>query len=431
MARILFFLLFPLISIAQYSDYPVKKILKVEINSSINPATYSYLKEAYDRAFREDYEIVLIKMNTPGGLVSTTKDILTLIGGSETPTIVWITPEGASATSAGAIIASGAHILLMSNGTNIGSATPIELTGEIKETDQRKKAINSLVGLVQSLAESRGRNPEAFGKMVKDAQTYKSYEAMQNKLIDGIAERESDVIKILDNRLLTRRGQTVRIVTQNPIINSFDMDMGQNLLDIFANPTMAYVLFLIGAALIYLELQAPGGFVAGSIGAVCLIIAALGFQILPLNIGAMGLIILSFILFFLEIYIVSYGLLALAGIISLITGSLFLFRTDNAYMELSNAVIISSVLAISLFVILMAAYIYWDKKQHKLRENFYSKLGKHVVVSEVLHSDEPGWFFYHVKFSGEIWKAKSKTLYKEGDSCKVLKEDTEEMCLFI
>ncbi|MFI5390437.1 MAG: nodulation protein NfeD, partial [Bacteriovoracales bacterium] len=157
MVRILFLLLLSLNSFAQYQDYPVRKILKVEINSSINPATYSYLKEAYDKAFREDYEILLIKLNTPGGLVSTTKDILTLIGGSEVTTIVWITPEGASATSAGAIIASGAHILLMANGTNIGSATPIELTGEIKETDQRKKAINSLVGLVQSLAESRGR----------------------------------------------------------------------------------------------------------------------------------------------------------------------------------------------------------------------------------------------------------------------------------
>jgi membrane-bound serine protease (ClpP class) len=431
MVRILFLLLLSLNSFAQYQDYPVRKILKVEINSSINPATYSYLKEAYARAFREDYEILLIKLNTPGGLVSITKDILTLMGGSETTTIVWITPEGASATSAGAIIASGAHILLMANGTNIGSATPIELTGEIKETDQRKKAINSLVGLVQSLAESRGRNPEAFGKMVRDAVTYKSHEAMQNRLIDGIADKESDVIKILDNRLLTRRGQTFRMVPQNPVINPFEMDMGQNLLDILANPSMAYILFLIGAALIYLEFQAPGGYVAGSIGSVCLILAALGFQVLPLNFGAIGLILLSFILFFLEMYIVSHGLLTLMAVISLVTGSLFLFRTDNAYMELSNTVIFSAVSAISLFIILMGAYIFWDKKQHKLRENFYSKLGKHVVVSAILQSDEPGWFFYHVKFSGEIWKAKSKTLYKEGDSCKVLKEDTEEMCLFI
>jgi membrane-bound serine protease (ClpP class) len=431
MKRFLFFLIIPFITFAQYQDYPVRKILKLEINSSINPATFSYLNEAYKKAFREDFEFILIKMNTPGGLVTTTKDILTLIGGSDIPTIIWVTPEGSSATSAGAIIAAGAHILLMADGTNIGSATPIEFSGEIKETDLRKKAINSLVGLVQSLAETRGRNPEAFGLMIKEARTYKTHEALKIKLIDGIANKESEVINSLDNRLLTRRGQTVRVITQNPVIYSFDMDMGQNLLDIFADPTMAYVLFLIGAVLIYLEFQAPGGFVAGSIGTICLILAGLGFQVLPLNFGAVGLIFLSFILFILEIYIVSYGLLSLAGIASLVTGSLFLFRTDNAYMELSNTVILSSVSAISLFIILMVSYLYWDKKQHKLRQNFFTKIGKHVIVSEVLHSDEPGWFFYHVKFSGEIWKAKSKSLYKEGDSCKVLKEDTEEMCLFI
>ncbi len=431
MIRLLFLFIFSFSLFGQYEDYPVKKILKVEIDSSINPATYSFLKEAYLKAFREDYSFVLITMNTPGGLVSTTKEILTLIGGSEIPTIVWITPEGASATSAGAIIASGAHILIMANGTNIGSATPIDFSGEIKESDLRKKAINSLVGLIQSLAESRGRNPEAFGKMVRDAITFKSQEALQKKLIDGIADRESDVINLLNNRLITRRGTTYRIITQNPVINNYEMDTGQNLLDTLADPTMAYVLFLIGIALIYLELQAPGGYMAGAIGSVCLILAALGFHILPLNFGAMGLILLSFILFFLEIYVVSHGLLAIAGIISLVIGSLFLFRTDNAYIELSNAVIISSVSAIALFVLLVGGYIYWDRKQHKLRENFYTKVGKNGVVTELLPSDEPGWFFYHIKISGEIWKAKSKNIYQKGDSCKVHKEDPEEMCLYI
>jgi len=431
MKRFLFFLIFPFITLAQYSDYPVKKILQLEINSSINPATYSYLSEGFKKAYREDFGFILIKLNTPGGLVSTTKDILTLIGGSEIPTIVWITPEGASATSAGAIIAAGAHILLMADGTSIGSATPIDISGDIKEGDLKKKAINSLIGLVQSLAESRGRNPEAFGLMVKDAVTYKSLDALKNKLIDGIANKESEVFKNIDNRLLTRRGQTVRVVVQNPAIYPFEMDWGQDLLDILANPSLAYILFLLGAILIYFELQAPGGYVAGSIGALCLILAGLGLQVLPLNFGAAGLILLSFILFIMEIYIVSYGLLTLAGIISLVTGSLFIFRTDNAYMELSNTLIFSSVLAISLFIILMGAYIFWDKKQHKLRDNYFSKVGKHVEVSEILNGEEAGWFRYHVKISGEIWKAKSKSIYKKGDTCKVLKEDPNEMCLFI
>ena len=143
--------------------YTISKILRLKIQSSINPATMSYLKTGFKKAQEENFHLILIEMNTPGGLVTTTKEILTLIGESEIPSAVWIRPEGASATSAGAIIASGAHLLFMSEGTNIGAATPIQMSGDIdKKSDARKKAINDLVALVQSLSEARNRNAVLF-----------------------------------------------------------------------------------------------------------------------------------------------------------------------------------------------------------------------------------------------------------------------------
>ncbi|RLA64177.1 MAG: hypothetical protein DRQ88_11365 [Epsilonproteobacteria bacterium] len=432
--RIIFLFLF-LISplFAQDKIYEVDKILQMEINSSINPAILSYLKEGFKAAKDKGAQLILIKLNTPGGLVSTTKDILTLMGGSDIPTVIWITPEGASATSAGALIASGAHILLMAEGTNMGSATPIEITGDIKKGDMKKKAMNSLIGLIQSLAESRGRNPEAFGEMVKNATTYKSLEALEKKLIDGLANKEKDVFDAINNKMITIRGTTYKLVTNNPVLILFEMDAGQKLLNIFANPSLAYILFLIGAALIYFELQAPGGFIAGSVGAIFLILAAIGFQVLPLNFGGIGLIVLSFILFILEAYITSYGIFTLAGISSLVAGSLFLFRTDDAYIELSTSVIASVVGAIVIFIGLIGYFLYWDigHKKKKKHDDYYTLKGKHGTVTTELESHEEGIHVYQIKISGEIWKAKSKHLHKIGDIVEVIGENKEEIYLEI
>lgn len=432
--RIILLLLFLISPVfAQDKIYQVDKILQMEINSSINPAILSYLREGFKAAEDKGAQLILIKLNTPGGLVSTTKDILTLMGGSDIPTVIWITPEGASATSAGAIIASGAHILLMAEGTNMGSATPIEITGDIKQGDMRKKAMNSLIGLVQSLAESRGRNPEAFGDMVKNATTYKSLEALEKKLIDGLANTEKDVFDAINNKMITIRGTTYTLVADNPIIILFEMDAGQKLLNIFANPSLAYILFLIGAALIYFELQAPGGMIAGAIGAVFLILAAIGFQVLPINFGGMGLIILSFVLFILEAYITSYGILTLAGIASLVAGSLFLFRTDDAYIELSTSVIASVVGAIAVFIGLISYFLYWDigHKKKKKYDDYYTLVGKTGTVTSELESHEEGIHYYQIKISGEIWKAKSKHLHKIGDIVEVTGENKEKIYLEI
>ncbi|WP_044557377.1 NfeD family protein [Halobacteriovorax marinus] len=409
---------------AKASDIHIEEVLELSINSPITPATFNYIEQGFNRATKQKSDAILIKMNTPGGLVSTTKEILTLIGNSDKPVIIWVSPEGASATSAGAIISSAAHVLLMSDGTNIGAATPIQMSGNIEQSDLRSKSVNDLKALVQSLAQTRGRNATLFGDMIEKASSFEANVAKEKKLIDEILNKKSQLSKVLDQRVIHILGEDRKIVSKNINFTSYEMDLGQKLLNIFANPNTAYILFLIGAALIYLEFQAPGGFIAGSLGAFALLLAAIGFQVLPLNFGAMGLIILAFVLFIIEIYITSYGILSLAGLGSFITGSLFLLRTDDSYIVVSQTLIYSAAGAISFFLLLVGYYLVKDHKNIG-QTKFNNQVGEEATILAILSESEDGSNFkYQVKIHGEVWNLESSKKYDIGESVEVL-EQTE------
>ncbi len=403
----------------------LNKLLRLTVKSSINPATLQYILAGLTEAKTKEYDAILIELNTPGGLVSTTKDIITSLGEANIPTIVWISPEGASATSAGAIIASSAHLLYMSEGTNIGAATPIQMSGNIPE-DLRKKAINDLVALVQSLSEARGRNAELFGKMVSEAASFKSTEALEKKLINGIASSDKELLEKMQGAKVHLKGADYALKLSNPVIVDYEMSTGNALLNILADPNLAYILLLLGAALIYLEFQAPGGFIAGSLGAILLIISGISFQVLPLNFGALGLMALAFILFILEVYITSYGLLSLLGLASLITGSLFLYETDNSYISLAPEVIAAAVGAVGCFLLLVLYFLVKDiKGAHK--HHFNEAIDKRALIIETLPSEGTDNFFYRVKVEGEIWRATSKRELKIGDYANVISVDNDTL----
>ncbi|MBD66590.1 MAG: hypothetical protein CME62_15365 [Halobacteriovoraceae bacterium] len=422
------FLLFSLLLIHSLTfantSYTVNQITSLEVDSSINPAVYNYLENNLNKLSAEKGDLVLIKLDTPGGLVTTTKDILTLFGTKSFPIVIWITPEGASATSAGAIIASGAHVLAMSEGTNIGAATPIGMGGDIQQDDARSKAINDLVALVKALSVSRGRNAEEFGKMISEAKSLDAREAEKLKVIDGIINNQKDLLKLLSQKKIVVLGKKITLdVSQNTPITAVEMDPGQKILNIFADPSTAYVLFIIGAALIYFELQAPGGVIAGGLGALCLILAAIGFQVLPLNFGAVGLIVLAFALFVLEAFVASFGLLTLGGIAALVFGSLFLFRTEDSFIQLEQSIIFSVVGAVSLYVIFIGWYMV---KTHIRKKNYYSQQNEHGTVSQVLAGEK-----YQVKVNGEIWNAHSSEVLQVGDKVDIINEDSDNLILKI
>ena len=406
----------------------VNRILRLEINSSINPATYDYLKNAILEAEKRDCDLILLRLNTPGGLISTTKDILTVLGESDIPVAVWVAPAGATATSAGAIIASGAHILLMSEGTGMGAATPVQMGQDVPK-DARKKAISDLVALTQSLTEARGRNSQGLGEMISMGKSFSSQEALKKGFINGIANNEEELREHLDGKDFILKGTKKTISLKSFQFVSFGMDWGQGLLNILAHPSLAYILFLLGAALIYLEFQAPGGLIAGSGGVLSLILAGIGFQVLPLNFGALGLMIASLVFFIMEMYITSYGILSLIGLGALVSGSLFLFRTDDSYLELSQGVIWGSAGAIVLFLLFVATVML---KTHKYigKKSFNSVVGKQGMICTLLQkSDE--CYIYQVKIGGELWRAEAKTHRELGEVCKILDQDRENMLLKI
>ena len=423
--KFIFFVLWTLTSClnlyAETEKLLIEKVKILNINSTINPATLNYLENEIKLAEKAD-TLFIIKINTPGGLVTTTKDILTLIGKSKNPIAVWVTPEGASATSAGAIIASSSHFLFMNDGTNIGAATPIGLGEDIKESDARNKAIKDLVALVRSLSELRGRSADDFALMIEKAASYSSSEAAKKNIINGIATSLHQIQTSIEGKEIPILGEK-RIITFSPLLDvkEVEMDLGQTLLDIFAHPTTAYMLFILGAALLYFELQAPGGYIAGSIGALCIVLSAIGFQVLPLNIGAFALVATGIALLVLELFITSYGALSIGGIISLLTGSLFLFRTKDSFLTIEYSVMFSTLFGILSF----AAIITWYLLKHKKQNNKNALLEEGVVMNILSEG------LYQVKVAGVIWKAKSNDELQINDRIQVFNQDKNQLLLHI
>lgn len=415
------------------SPYFLEKIVTVSVDSSINPATLSYLTSAFQKAESLRKGAVLIKLSTPGGLVSTTKKILQLMGDSKVPTFIWITPESASATSAGALIAAGAHFLFMSPGTNIGAATPIDMSAKNLGEDIRSKAINDLVALISSLSETRGRNPQLFARMVSEAASYTSEEALKENIIDAMAsDLKKDIFRFLEgkNFLLKGRAHTLRL--KNPELVTLEMDLGQKVLNIFADPSTAYLLFLIGAALLYFELQAPGGLILGSLGAFFLLLSGISFQVLPLNFGAFSLLLLAFLLFVLEAYVTSYGALTLAGLASLTFGSLFLFRTNDSYLTVSHHLIVAAVGSIALFLIFIGSFLLRDLRLGRKEEHYYSKKGKKALIMRSLgFDDEMKKYKYLVRVEGEIWSAHSEKQLEEKTHALVIGSEKDSLSLLL
>ncbi len=409
----------------------IQNIITLNINSSINTSTLDYLEHSFKKVKNYEAPLVLIKLNTPGGFVTTTKDIMTLIGDVDFPVVIWITPEGASATSAGAIISSSAHFLFMSEGTNIGAATPIGLGKDIEQKDAKSKAVNDLVALTQSLSEARGRDPIGFGKMISEAKSYKTQEALKLNLINGVASHLKDIKKYISTHSVKIKGKTFQFEFAEELTQiEIEMEFAQKILNIFANPSTAYILFLLGAALLYLEFQAPGGFIAGSIGALCLVLAAIAFQVLPLNMGAFALIVLAFMLFVLEAYITSYGLLSLAGLVSLTIGSLFLFRSESGQVQIETSLILSAVLAIAGFMGLIAYMFIKDLKKNR-PTNFFTPSQEPGEIVKILSQEADGHYLYQVKAHGTLWKAKSSEQFSVGEKIFVQKSDSNQLVLEI
>jgi membrane-bound serine protease (ClpP class) len=403
------------------STFEVKEVSVLEINSAITPATLDYFQLQFKRIPKD--ALILIKINTPGGLISTTKDIIQLMSAQEKPVAVWVTPEGASAASAGAIIASAAHFILMTPGTNMGAATPVGLGEDIKEKDGRSKAMSDLKAMVRSLSQSRNRPAGPFEEMIETAKSYTDQEALKAGVITGIISSEGDLSSMLDKKNFNLKGQNFEISLSRSIVSKFyEPTLGQKILYVLSNPSTAYFLFLIGVALMYFELQAPGGFIAGGIGICFLLLSAISFQVLPLDWGALALLIVGVVLLVLEVYITSYGLLALGGIAAFIAGSLFLFHGEGGYISIDYPVLISTILGIGFSTGVIIWYMLRDNARQAKHGDFFLPVGSEGSVMGKLEHGQ-----LQIKVRGEIWRGSSENDLEIGDTVVVTSIDNEKL----
>ena len=389
-------------------NFSFESVTFLHVNSAITPATYEYLSHSFKKA--PEKSLIVIKMNTPGGLITTTKEIMSLIGKDKRTVAIWVTPEGASAASAGAIIASSVKYIFMSPGTTIGAATPVGLGGDISEQDGKRKILNDLTALVRSFNQIHGRNNKPFEEMILKASSYTEKEALKENIINGIASSDQDILKFFNS--------------ENRKTQDFELSWAQNILSVLSHPTTAYILFLAGLALIYFEFQAPGGYIAGSIGSGLLILAAMAFQVLPLDWGYFSLLILGIILLVAEIYITSYGILSILGLLSFGLGSLFLFHGDVGFISIQHSVLISSFLGIFLSTSILTWYIVRENRKFK-KSDLFSLLGVEGIVLKK-NSDS-----YQVKIRGEIWNAYSDESLEEKEVIVVEKYDPEKLVIKI
>ena len=383
------------------SPWPLyaQKVLSITLDATINPATADFIHRAIEIAQKEQSTCLLIHLNTPGGLLKSTRVIVSDILESKVPVVVYVSPGGAHAGSAGVFITMAAHVAAMAPGTNIGAAHPVSTQGEM-DTIMSAKATNDAMAFIRSIATKRGRNAEWGVQAVRNSVSLTETEALQYNVITLIASNEQELLNSIDGKTVTVSTGTLALHTKNASVKTLNMGWGEKMLNILSDPNVAYILFLLGLYGLIFELYSPGAIFPGIIGGICIILALYTMHTLPVNYAGLALIVFGVILFLLEIKIVSHGLLAIGGVISLLLGSMMLIRTDEtwAMASLSWSVILTAV-GISAMFFLFVISMGLKAQRAKPSMGLESMIGE---IGQSLSELNPAGT---VRMHGEIWKA--------------------------
>ncbi|MEW6455944.1 MAG: nodulation protein NfeD [Acidobacteriota bacterium] len=408
--------------------YLFSSIIIIEVSQPIHPVSSEYICNSIAKADKEKAELLIIKLDTPGGLDISMREIIQKILNSETPVAVWVCPPGARAGSAGFFITLASDIAIMSSGTSIGAAHPVSATGEKIDPVMSDKITNDAISYAKSLASKRGRNIKMSEEAVKTSQSYTEEEALKGGLIDFIANSPDEIKDKLHNKKIKKfSGKEVLLRIKNAEKKEVPMSARQKILSIISNPNLAYILLILGMLGIYFELSNPGAIFPGVLGGICLLLAFFSFQILPINYVGLLLILLSLGLFIAEVKIQSYGVLGIGGVIAMIFGSLMLFNAPIPEMKPELSLIFPVAIGISLIFIFL---LYLAIKTHR-KKVFTGEQGMVGEIGEALTDiGESGKTFIH----GEIWDAcsyqkilkGSKIIVKKINGLKLVVEKFEE-----
>ncbi len=392
----------------------------IELDGSVDPVSARFVESRIDDAVDDDASAVIIRMDTPGGLVSSMRDIVSAMNASPVPVTVWVGPSGARAGSAGAYISAAADHLGMAPGTNIGSATPISSGGE----DLDRKVVNDAAASIAALAEENGRDAAAYRAMVTDALNLTSTEALERGVIDTIQPTVEDFAGWLDGREARDGGV---ISTRGAPVQTEGMPWYLEVLQALIDPNLVFLLLLLGLAGVGFEIFNPGAIVPGIVGAISLLLALAGLSVLPVTWVGVVLIVLGVGLFVAETQVGGFGALALGGVVALALGGAFLFDSDDPGLEASPWI------AVAIAVIIGGAFLAAARLVLRARHRPSVTGGAELVGEWGRAREEIGPGGGHVTVNGEIWSARTAdgTPVPEGTAVRVVTVHPEDLSLTV
>ncbi|MBI2083082.1 MAG: nodulation protein NfeD [Deltaproteobacteria bacterium] len=438
---------------------PIKKISILTINDQIiNPITAEYIEKGIEQAEKDGDQAIVIQLDTPGGLLSSTRTIVKKILNAEIPVVVFVAPSGSRAGSAGVFITLASHIAAMAPSTNIGAAHPVEFgespgrkkeslkdvlkslrkekEGEKKKENQAQRAVegeapspplprrdgggdasphdakilNDTVAWVSTIAKTRGRNVDWAVRAVKESISEGETQALKLNVVDYVAQDLGELLQKIDGREITlASGKRVTLSTKEAVPSMIPMTMRQRILDVLINPNIAYILMMLGFYGLLFEITHPGTWFPGVAGLICIILAFYAFHTLPTNYAGLALIVLAIALFVAEAFVTSYGLLAMVGIVSMLLGSLFLMDSAADFMQLSLKIVLPIVIATGLLTLFLTGLAIRAKRQR-------SPVGAEGLVGQI-GTVEAGGTIY---IAGEIWEMLSEESLQAGDKVRIL-----------
>jgi membrane-bound serine protease (ClpP class) len=415
--------------------------LLLTIHDAIGPATSSFFLRTLEDARERNARLLILEMDTPGGLDSAMREMIQAILASPVPVAIYVSPPGSRAASAGTYLLYASHIAAMAPATNLGAATPVQIgatpppsqpSSDDKDKDDKdkdkdkdkvepgtameRKAVNDSIAYIRGLAELRGRNAEWAESAVRSATSLTSSAALEQKVIDIVATDLADLLKQMDGRVVKMGAGEMTLATKDLVIERVETDWRTQLLAVITNPNVAYLLMLVGVYGLLLEGYNPGAVLPGVVGAIALLLALYAFQVLSMNYAGLGLIVLGIALMIAEAFAPSFGVLGVGGVLAFVIGSIILMDTEAPGFQIARPLIGGMALAGALVTLLMASYFVRSRRQPVIT-------GSDQLLSEpavaLVAFDRSG----QVRIRGEIWNAVTRAPVQSGQRLRVRRVD--------
>lgn len=390
------------------------KVLQVDLDSVIHPLTVEIVTEAIEQADAENYDAVVLRLDTPGGLLGATQEINQQILSSPVPVITFVGPSGGRAASAGFMILIAADIAAMAPATNTGAASPVAAGGQEIEPTMKAKVENDAAAAVRSVAEKRGRNVELAEKAVLEAASYTEEEALDANLIDLVAADVPELLSKLDGRTIERfDGDELTLSLKGAAVEPFELSSRQELLAVLVDPNVSFIILLLGALGLYIEFNNPGLIVPGVVGGILFVLGLMAISVLPINWAGAALIVGGLVCLILEATVTSGGILAIGGSVAMILGAVMLIDTEVPALQINLETAIAAVLpfaVITVFLLRLAITAF----RSKVATGAEAMVGLTAVAkTEIAHTGR-------VFLNGELWNARAAAPIAEGERVRVV-----------